>query len=463
MSFTVKLYTIEKYERSTKQPTGTGVEYECMANTPFSIMAPTLRLNTGDAVSNYNYAYIPSVKRYYFIGDWSFNRGLWEADCMVDVLASWKSYIGDSTLYAVRSSHASNGNIVDMAYPTTAELDVVQKTFSLADDDQLPWELDGTGGGYVVGVVGYGGAVGYWYMLPFQYNNFMNQVFATDLYDIQSEQEKRDFNPIQYIVSAQWLPFKTSAPATTSMHIGWWKLDGVSAWFMGDAQFKLEYSGTISIPKHPQAVTRGEYMNTESFSSYALQLPCFGIVEIPPTLLLGSTTLSVEIEVEMATGTGILKVTANGRTQPIIIRETQVGCPVQISQVSGGFLGNAFNAVTAAVGRDSVAGEIVRGARSAISAVAELVPFVSAGESSVSTTGSTGARGMTKIQPALLATFTYAADEDVQHRGRPLCELRKISTIPGFIQVADGDITAPCTAAELTKIKSYLEGGFFYE
>lgn len=462
MSFTVKLYTIEKYERSTKQPTGTGAEYECVANTPFSIMAPTLRLNTGDAVANYNYAYIPSVRRYYFIGDWSFNRGLWEADCLVDVLASWKSYIGDSTLYAVRSSNVSNGNIVDMAYPTTAKLDVVQKTFSLADADQLPWEPDGNGGGYVVGIVGYGGAVGYWYMLPAQYSNFMAAIFNTDIYDIQSEQEKRDFNPIQYIVSANWLPFKTSPPSSTTVKMGWWTVGG-QGWYMGDAQFKLEYSGDIAIPKHPQAATRGEYMNTGSFSNYALQLPCFGIVEIPPALLLGSTTISVEIEVEMSTGTGILKVFASGRTQPIIIRETQVGCPVQISQVSGGFVGNAFNAVTAAVGRDSLAGEVVRGARSAISAVAELIPFVSAGESSVSTTGSTGARGMTKIQPALLATFTYAADEDVQHRGRPLCELKKVSTIPGFIQVADGDITAPCTAAELSKIKSYLEGGFFYE
>ena len=55
MSFKVRLYTIEKYDRSTKQPTGTGKEYECLANTPFSVLSPTLRLATGDAVSVYNY------------------------------------------------------------------------------------------------------------------------------------------------------------------------------------------------------------------------------------------------------------------------------------------------------------------------------------------------------------------------------------------------------------------------
>ena len=115
MSFKVRLYTIEKYDRSTKQPTGTGKEYECLANTPFSVLSPTLRLATGDAVSVYNYVYVPSVDRYYFVNEWTYSRGLWEAECAVDVLASWKSYIGDSTLYVLRSAAQSNGAVIDMA------------------------------------------------------------------------------------------------------------------------------------------------------------------------------------------------------------------------------------------------------------------------------------------------------------------------------------------------------------
>ena len=89
--------------------------------------------------------------------------------------------------------------------------------------------------------------------------------------------------------------------------------------------------------------------------------------------------------------------------------------------------------------------------------------FVNVGESTVSTKGSNGSRGMTTIQPALLATFSLVTDEDVQHRGRPLCKLVQISTLSGFIQAADGDILAPATESELRSIKAYLEGGFFYE
>ena len=104
-----------------------------------------------------------------------------------------------------------------------------------------------------------------------------------------------------------------------------------------------------------------------------------------------------------------------------------------------------------------------RSTRSAISAVGELVPFVNVGESTVSTKGSNGSRGMTTIPAALLATFSMVTDEDIQHRGRPLCELVKVSTLSGYMQAADGDILAPATKNELRAIKAYLEGGFFYE
>lgn len=461
MSFTVKLYTIEKYERSTKQPVGTGVEYDCVANTPFSIMAPTLRLNTGDAVANYNYAYIPSVRRYYFIGDWSFNRGLWEADCMVDVLASWKSYIGDSTLYAVRSSYTSNGNIVDGAYPSTAELDVIQNAFTLAGSDQEPWNYDGFTGSYVVGVVGNtGGAVTYWAMNNAMWQNFTSEIFSGDTYGIVDDAEKRNFNPIQYIVSAKWFPFDIqTAGGSAPIKLGWWELTSKAFQYSASGS-KPVSSSTITIPKHPQAATRGKYMNSGAFSAYALKLPCFGLVQIPPALIMDSTSLEVEIWTNIADGTGMLKVTANNRSEPIIFLEAPVGCPVQLSQVSAGLLSSIANRAQEGGG---LWGEVVQAARSAITEIGEVVGLPVKNSTAVATSGSNASRAMTKITPALLATFTYAADEDVQHRGRPLCELKKVSTIPGFIQVADGDITAPCTAAELSKIKSYLEGGFFYE
>ena len=462
MSFKVKLYTMEKYDRSTKQPTGAGKEYECLANAPFSILSPTLRLATGDAVNVYNYVYIPSVNRYYFISEWTYTRGLWEAECAVDVLASWKSYIGDSTLYILRSAEKSNGAVIDMAYPTTAKLDVVQKAFTLAGSDQEPWKYDGVNGSYVVGIAGRtGGAVTYWAMNTVMWANFTNEIFGTGEYaGIVDEAEKRNFNPLQYIVSAKWFPFSIqSAGATSPITLGWWTMESKAFQFEASSS-KPMFSDAIAIPKHPQAAARGKYMNSGTFSAYALKLPCFGLVQIPPAMIIDSNSLEVEIWTNIADGTGMLTVTANNRTEPIIFLEAPVGCPVQLSQVSAGLLSSIANRVQAGGG---LLGEVVQAARSAITEIGEVVGLPVENSTAVATSGTDASRAMTKIKPALLATFTYAVDEDVQHRGRPLCELVKVSTLSGYMQAADGDILAPATNNELRAIKAYLEGGFFYE
>lgn len=462
MSFKVKLYTMEKYDRSTKQPTGAGKEYECLANAPFSILSPTLRLATGDAVNVYNYVYIPSVDRFYFISEWTYTRGLWEAECAVDVLASWKSYIGDSTLYILRSAEKSNGAVIDMAYPTTAKLDAVQKAFTLAGSDQEPWNYDGVNGSYIVGIAGRtGGAVTYWAMNSVMWANFTNEIFGTGEYaGIVDEAEKRNFNPLQYIVSAKWFPFSIqTAGASSPITLGWWTMESKAFQFEASSS-KPMFSDAIAIPKHPQAAARGKYMNSGTFSAYALKLPCFGLVQIPPAMIIDSNSLEVEIWTNIADGTGMLTVTANNRTEPIIFLEAPVGCPVQLSQVSAGLLSSIANSVQAGGG---LLGEVVQAARSAITEIGEVVGLPVENSTAVATTGTDASRAMTKIKPALLATFTYAVDEDVQHRGRPLCELVKVSTLSGYMQAADGDILAPATNNELRAIKAYLEGGFFYE
>ena len=51
---------------------------------------------------------------------------------------------------------------------------------------------------------------------------------------------------------------------------------------------------------------------------------------------------------------------------------------------------------------------------------------------------------------------------DNSHRGSPLCEVRQINTLSGYILCCDVELTIPCTAEESDRIKSYMEGGFFY-
>ena len=67
-------------------------------------------------------------------------------------------------------------------------------------------------------------------------------------------------------------------------------------------------------------------------------------------------------------------------------------------------------------------------------------------------------------KPIWLDTLHYAiTDEDISHNGRPLMQLKTISSLSGFVQVQKGDVPIPGTSAEADRVKSYLEGGFFYE
>ena len=63
----------------------------------------------------------------------------------------------------------------------------------------------------------------------------------------------------------------------------------------------------------------------------------------------------------------------------------------------------------------------------------------------------------------LVAEFHYPVDDDPVHRGHPLCQVKTINTLSGYILVSDPDIAIAGTADENTKIKGYMSGGFFYE
>ena len=126
MSFTVRLYDLAKRENSTKRPTGDGTALSCILRRGSSAMTPTMEFDFGPDGNplNYNYMYIPSFNRYYFIEDWVYIPGMWEAHLVLDVLASHKTEIGATSAYIERSASAYNGDIIDGLYPATTDYDI---------------------------------------------------------------------------------------------------------------------------------------------------------------------------------------------------------------------------------------------------------------------------------------------------------------------------------------------------
>lgn len=63
----------------------------------------------------------------------------------------------------------------------------------------------------------------------------------------------------------------------------------------------------------------------------------------------------------------------------------------------------------------------------------------------------------------LVAKFYEVTDEDRTDKGRPLCKVRKLNTLSGYIQCSESEYSLPCYGTEYDAISAYLSGGFFYE
>lgn len=464
MGFTVDLYSFSKKINSTAQPGTPGATHTCVIKEPCSVYNPVISLNLGLANSpvSYNYAYIPTFNRYYFIKDWTFQNALWTATLEVDVLASWKTQIGASTCYVLRSSNSYDLDIVDTTYPTS-------KTTTTTDQSlTTPWVTDDLANGmFIVGIAGQSTTYYLFYKegLDAFFDYLFSDTYANALVDgwlTVYPSFKAQCNPLQFITSIMWLPFQTSGTAVETIRVGYVnvpvagcsKVDGSGVRWAGQ---------TFNISRHPQA-TRGNYLNIAPYTTYRLFYPPWGMISLDSDIMANSDTLNVIWVIDLRTGAGTLFI-YGGSTHLISIVHAQVCINYQVSQVlNRGFgVGNVL-APLAGVGAGLATGNWFAAGTGALSGgIAAIGDAVASKIPSVSTVGSNGGLDSLRGEPTLLYEFKEIIDEDLSHRGRPLCQNKQISTIPGYIIVSDADISLSATDQEQAAIRSNMEGGFFYE
>lgn len=477
MSFTVTLYQFSKRDNSTKRPGG-GSSYSCELKDSCGVVFPTLVMRISNP-TNYNYCRVSEFNRYYFISDWVYEAPNWVAHCTPDVLASWKNEIGGTSLYILRASGDSNGDITDTLYPTTANIEKISST------SDTPFKTSLSEGTYVVGIIGKNGSVGaatYYCFTQSQMSALCQFLFGEvswmEIDDIGENLQKALINPFNYIASCFWFPFTISNQSgVASVDFGWWTIEtgagvlGTNASFTGLKE--------ISIPKHPQAATRGKYLNLAPYSRYYLEFEPFGMFPLDTTAIIDADSVSCRYTVDLVTGSAILQVSGTDNRGNIIANYTaQLGVPIQLAQIATDYIhagativaGAADTASALAKAGDPIAAltsggtENVQALVDSISKAATAIDNAThAAAPQLITSGSNGGLSAFRISPAVHGQFFPVVDEDNSHYGRPLCEKRTPASLGGYVQVADGDISAPCTNSELQIIRKYLEGGFYYE
>lgn len=462
-------YQFAKRTNSTKLPSG-GQEFGIDLKAPCNIIDPEIKIATQNDPTGYNYCYLPTFSRYYWVKNWTYSDGLWKASLTVDTLASYRDQIGYSTEYVVRSSAKYNGTISDGLYPATAEVRSVTSAFQGGFSETI------SGGFFVIGFIAKAansiGAITYVVMTPVNAKKLSAKLLTDVSYlsidnaEISDSLTKVLFNPYQYIVCCNYFPFDVAEitahlPLVSKVDVGWWSVD-VPCWILGADNNNLTKSVSVSIPKHPQAASRGGYCNASPYTDYTIFLQPFGVIPLDASKLWGAHALSIQYVVDLFTGDSILRILTN--TNQLVYETTaKLGVSIQLSNIafdipsgSGGLLQTgiaaAFGGLQAAFSGGSIS-DVGNGILNAAQAT----------NADVASKGATGSTIAFDTVPYIVARFKILVDDNNEHHGRPLCQRVQLFSIPGFIMVDDPDIALPATATEIDSVKSYMKNGFFLE
>lgn len=308
----------------------------------------------------YNYCYLPDFERYYFVRSWSWVVGRWECSLEVDVMASFKTEIGNTTAFVLRSASQYDPDIVDTKYPTTSNEAGSQQEQSFFGAT-TPWNTDiksaGIGSGfYVISVVNDDisaiGGVSYYAMSATVMQELMNKLFAAPTWmnitdaNISSDLQKMLFNPMQYITSVMWIPRglnTTGMTSTNTLPLGWWSLTLTGGFYrLNIANTAIEFTITASMKYHPQYdASKRRWLQLSPFTTAALYMPPFGFIPLDMTKLYLCSDIVARVRIDVITGRGTLfisnKYQVGGVTYDggvIYTTVSQVGIPMSIAQMA---------------------------------------------------------------------------------------------------------------------------------
>ena len=292
-------------------------------------------------------------------------------------------------------------------------------------------------------------------------DNMLEYMFDTASYldaaDISQELQKELINPFQYINSLMWFPFNivgTSLETSQTLKFGFWEAPSTVYGYKLNYR-SLSFTKGATLPAHPQAASRGNYLNSSPYTRRQLLFNSFGSIPIDSSYFASNLSMSLKCDVDLITGAGILSVyESNG----VCTYKTsgQVGVPCQISQVTQNIIGAGANILGGAIGL--AYGNVVGFAQGIVSGLENLMP-------QRQSTGSIGSIADWEHQskPLIVSTFYSQTAADASQLGRPLCAPTQINTLSGYVQVDKADIDIVGTETEKEKIVSFMQGGFFYE
>lgn len=371
MAITATFYKNDKKINSTKLPISSpdDITLTVELKDVTSMFTPSLVISAdvftdglGHIVNpmRYNYCYLPDFERYFFVRSWSWIVGRWECALEVDVMASFKTEIGNTNAFILRAASQYDADIIDTKYPTT-----MNEAGSLQEQSLFgattPWNTDiknaGIGSGfYVISVVNDDisaiGGVSYYALSATVMQELMNKLFAAPTWmnitdaNISADMQKMLFNPMQYITSVMWIPRgldTTGMTSTNTLPLGWWSLTLTGGFYRLNVQnTAIEFTITASMLYHPQYnASKRRWLQLSPYTTAGLYMPPFGFIPLDMTKLYRCSDIVVRVRIDVITGRGTLFISNKYKIEGVtydggVIYTTvsQVGVPMSIAQMA---------------------------------------------------------------------------------------------------------------------------------
>lgn len=470
----VTFYNFSKRRNSTKRPTG-GTTYTCLLKDDTSTSRPSIEIKwdgTSTAPASYNYCYIPAFNRYYWVDAWTYSDRKWIAACTVDVLATYKTEIGSSSKYVLRSASDFDVYVMDTLY--TPKLNAFSSQNIATSFNNWAYSL--ASGTIVIGIVGMddsvaysAGGASYYTCSPANYMKFLSDMYTESLINVDNENYGSTIgdafkafsrnllrsvtNPTQYIKSAMWFPFSFSSSSGVHPIVGGITSSAVFYPLSDPIDTQTDTVGAGGYPVYP---SDGVWRYVEPFRRITLYFPPFGIFPINARKL-ESRDLVITVKTDAISGQAVL--TVNGESvglegQPAFVYSTcQLGVPMDFSGVKTGNM--SVSQLTGTIASAS--------AGDALGTAAGVANMIEAAAPVAEVRGTFGGI-VGDISRKFVEEVTYdPIDEDPTEQGRPLCQVKTINTLSGYVLCADGEVSCNATESEHRELEAFLTGGFFYE
>lgn len=472
----VRFYQFSKRNKSTAVPSGTYQEVDCQLKEATSITNPTLLLQTFTAY-NYNYAYVPDWNRYYFIADCQSNNNMWEVQLQEDVLASFKTEIGNTScniLYATGSTK----DIADTRLPV---LSTVERSVSSAS---LGFSLAPTTGRVILGVTGKGsfgvyilqnrtditeildGVDSWWTGAASSTLDTIKQLFyggsASDClksaFEIPIQFPSSQHGDLENLYLGNYPCLKSDG----TTHIKGYKVyDPI-----------LDYSANVTIPW-----IYNDWRNVSQYSDVCLYIPLIGLISIPATEVKNEN-LGLLVEYKINITSGDIACMIKGKTlEGKIYATASANCAMPTAFGSTGIDTNkATQAIVKGVGTlvAGVTAALTGGATATIAAFGGLAAtansaFQALGGSGAGGDGGLGGGATCGLDDNVYCFVTSKQLTDTQASfspiiGKPYMGIAKPSNFSGYVQ-SEGFQFASSRAysSEKDSINSMLDSGIYYE